>query len=137
MPQSLENDRARPPSPKSRARRVLVVGVTLVSLAFIGMRGGDWWSAGPAIPRAGAASGVAPVQETGRLLTSTGPAGSTSEMLVDFASLLVLGLSLLGGGHAIGRIRQRAKRRTEPAQPVALSRSPIASTHKISRHVAR
>jgi hypothetical protein len=101
------------------------------------MRRGGWWAAGPGISPAGVASGIVPIRETERLLTSTGPASSTSEMLVDFASLLGLGLSLLGGGHAIGRIRQRAKRRAEPAQPVALSRAPIASTHRISRHVAR
>jgi len=82
-------------------------------------------------------SWLSPVHGTARLMNALESVASMSDAAVDAASLLVLGLSLVGGGRIIRRLRQRATHQPGSASSEKPSRSPVASTQVGPRRMAR
>ncbi len=112
-----------PPGPArsaSRFRRAAIIGSAVICLAALGMRGdGRLGTDGP------------------RLMKPIEAAASMSDTSIDVVSLVVLGLSLIGGGRMIRRARQRAAQRSGASGQGTPSRAPIAATNIRSRRVAR
>lgn len=105
---------------RSRLRKAAIIGSAVICLAASGVRSdGRLGNDGP------------------RLMTPLEAVASMSDTSIDVASLVVLGLSLIGGGRMIRRVRQRAAHRDEAAWQGKPSRAPIAATHIGSWRVAR
>jgi len=120
----------------SRLRRAAILGSAFICLAAVGMRSdlgprGD----GPGSPWV--TNWLAPVHGTARLMHALESVESMSDAAIDAASLLVLGLSLVGGGRIIRRLRLRATEQPWTAVGEKPSRSPVASMHVGPRRIAR
>jgi hypothetical protein len=122
---------ARGTRPWARVRRFAIIGAAAVCLAAGGLRSDtapqsswltDW---------------IAPVAGTVQLATAIEPLEAMSEASIDLASLLVLGLSLIGGGHLLRRQYRWPARHAEAPGRVMPSRAPVAAAEIGPRRLAR
>jgi len=121
---------------RSNIRRAAIVGSAVVCLAALGVRSDARLHAdGP--QTSWVMHWLAPVRETAGLMNAVDPTASWSDSAIDAASLLVLGLSLIGGGRIIRRLRRNAARHPELADQAAASRAPMASSQVGPRRMAR
>jgi len=120
----------------SSVRRAAILCSALVCLAAVGMRSDlEPRRDGTRSPRV--MNWLWPAHGTARLMNALESVASTSDAAIDAASLLVLGLSLVGGGRIIRRLRQRPTQQPESANCEKPDRSPVASTHVGPRRIAR
>ena len=120
----------------SSVRRTAILCSALICLAAVGMHS----DLGPRRDGPGplwVMNWLWPAHGTARLMNAFESAAPMSDAAIDAASLLVLGLSLIGGGRIIRRLRQRATQRPGSAHGEKPSRSPVASTHVGPRRIAR
>jgi hypothetical protein len=80
---------------------------------------------------------LAPIHGAARLMHTFDALASMSDASTETASLLVLGLSLVGGGRIIRRLTQRATPQRKAARCERPSRAPEASAHVGPRRMAR
>jgi hypothetical protein len=80
---------------------------------------------------------LAPIHGTARLMNTFDALASMPDASTEAASLLVLGLSLVGGGRIIRRLTQRATPQPRAARCVQPRRAPVASAHVGPRRIAR
>ena len=121
---------------RAHIRRAAIVGSAVICLAALGARS-DARFDGNGPPASWLMSGLTPVRWTAGLMNLGDPVASLSDSARDTASLLVLGVSLIGGGRIIRRLRQKAAQHPEQAGCSTPSRSPVASTQVGPRRVAR
>jgi hypothetical protein len=130
-PGTTERTRSRP-----RSRPAVILGSTLICLAALGMR------ADPGLPGAWLRSvrvptWLASAHGTAPLKNALESVASMSDAAIDSASLLVLGLSLVGGGRMIRRVGQQLTQRPGSVDGGSRSRPPALSTYVGPRRIAR
>ena len=139
----MSHDPWRPEPHKSRrtrlqscVRRAAIGAAALICLAAVGGRADA--GIGPDGPQSSwVMNWLAPVQGTTRLLNTFEAMSSWSDASVDAVSLFVLGLSLVGGGRVIRRLRLRAAHHPRSADCAKASRSPMAAEQIGPRRLAR
>ena len=120
----------------SSLRRAAILGSALICLAAVGMRSDIGpRSDGPWSPWV--MNWLAPIHRAAPLMHTLDALASMPDASTEAASLLVLGLSLVGGGRIIRRLTQRATPQPTAARCEKPSRAPVASAHVGPRRIAR
>jgi len=80
---------------------------------------------------------LAPIHGATRLMNTLDALASMPDASTEAASLLVLGLSLVGGGRIIRRLTQRVTPQPKATRCEKPSRAPVAFAHVGPRRIAR
>jgi len=130
------------PEPSRRARQrssvrtAAIAGSAVICFVAFGLQSdAPLYARGPQTPWV--MNWLAPAHGTAGLTAMGDLVASRSEGGNDAASLLVLGVSLIGGGRIIRRVRKKAAQDPDAALRTARSRPPVAAMPIGPRRIAR